>query len=79
MQQTVDALWICTPHRSLRMGAFYVCFTHILREASALFARSTVKGNTRASESGTGNSMALTLFCLIHYFQAEGARNYYRT
>lgn len=37
-----------------------------------MFARSTVKGNTRASESGTGNSMALTLFLFNSLLPGRG-------
>ena len=37
--------------RALAIGIF----AYILREASALFARSTMMGNSRASESGTSN------------------------
>jgi hypothetical protein len=39
----------------------YVGIYHILREAS-VFARSTEMGNTRASDSGTGNGTDLTFF-----------------
>ena len=56
MQQTVDAnvdMYI-PPAVGARASTVGV-FTHILREASALFARSTVMGNSRASDSGASN------------------------
>ena len=36
-----------------------------------MFARSTTMGNAKASESGTSNSTALTLFYLLTYPQAR--------
>lgn len=40
---------------------------HYLREASALFARSTLPGNTRASDSGTSNKDGShAFFVFIH-------------
>ena len=37
-------------------------FAYILREASALFARSTIPGNAKASESGAGNKYGSHVF-----------------
>lgn len=39
---------------------------HILREASALFARSTIPGNSRASERGTSNKYGSHAFLFIN-------------
>lgn len=65
MWQTVDALWICrfpiVNARALAIGKIL----YILREASALFARSTIPGNSRASTSGTSNKLGSHAFFVM--------------
>ena len=46
-------------------------YKHILREASALFARSTTMGNAKASTSGTGNKYGLALFVFLNQSNAN--------
>ena len=41
-------------------------FAYILREASALFARSTIPGNAKASESGAGNKYGSHAFSFVN-------------
>ena len=56
--------------RALAVGVY----AHILREASALFARSTMMGNTGAFVCGTGNKYVPHAFFIyfIHSFDVEG-------
>lgn len=59
--------------RALAIGVY----AHILREASALFARSTTMGNAKASTSGTGNrygSHALLFITIYHIICREWVR-----
>ena len=62
-QQTVDALVdMFNSINGIRVSVFPLMCGHIFCVRLLQFARSTKMGNTRASESGTSNSTALTQF-----------------
>ena len=71
MQQTVDACgYVYSADRYAR-ERILSARKHILREASALFARSTTMGNAKASERGTGNKYGLTFLFFINQSNAN--------
>lgn len=57
-------MWICIFHQQQARERGFLMFTHILREASALFARLTKMGNTRASVCRTSNKYGSHAFLL---------------
>ena len=67
MQQAVDALWKCIYHQRPIFWNQAQCIS-IFCVRLLQFARSTLPGNTRASDSGTSNLYGLSRFLFITPF-----------
>ena len=70
-----DVFWLkyADSAQALAFGTF------IFNVRLCRFARSTIPGNSRASERGTGNKRGLTLFLFIHNHAHWAVRHYIET